>query len=303
MYMNDIYKTIKNDRSNIKENSLNAYVSNIRKVFSELFENDIDVKHFNKFAKVKKYLELLTPATRKNIAIAIVILLRAYKVNKTILNKYKKYFEELSVDYENNYNKQLKSAKDEKNWITKEEIDVKLKELENKISKMDMEDLTKNDKDIIQQHLVVSLYIGEHIPPMRNDYANMKISNGELEQGNYINMKTKQIILRDYKTDKAYGEKKIDIPLYIYGLVERWIKYNHSGYLLANIKAFDPMTKNGLTKYIYKIFRPRKVSTTILRKVYLTTKYPVIYNRKDMKDDAYIMGHSVDTQQSIYTKK
>ena len=46
------------------------------------------------------------------------------------------------------------------------------------------------------------------------------------------------------------------------------------------------MTKNGLTKYIYKIFKPRKVSTTILRKVYLTTKYPVIYNRKDMKDDA-----------------
>ena len=85
---------------------------------------------------------------------------------------------------------------------------------------------------------------------MRNDYANMKISNCELEQGNYINMKTKQIILRDYKTDKTYGEKKIDIPLYIYGLVERWIKYNHSGYLLANIKAFDPMTKNGLTKYI-----------------------------------------------------
>jgi len=303
MYMNKILETIRADRSNIKENSLNAYVSNIRKVFIELFNNDIDVKHFNQFVKVRKYLESLTPATRKNIAIAIVILLRAYKVRKSILNKYKKYFEELSIEYENNYNKQLKSAKDEKNWITKEEIDTRLKELESKISKMDMENLSKNDKDIIQQHLVVSLYIGEHIPPMRNDYAGMKISKGPLEDGNYINMKTKQIILRQYKTEKTYGEKKIDIPAHIYDLIERWIKYNPSGYLLANIKQFDPMTKNGLTKYIYKIFRPRKVSTTILRKVYLTTKYPVIYNRKDMKDDAYVMGHSVDTQQSIYTKK
>lgn len=301
--MNEILKTIREDRSNIKENSLNAYVSNIKKVFTEVFNGDIDVKHLNQFVKVRKYVETLTPATRKNIIIAVVILLRAYKVNTSIQNKYKKYFEELAVEYENNANKQLKSEKDKKNWITKEEIDTRLKELETQISEMDMDNLKRKDKDVIQQHLVVSLYIGEHIPPLRNDYAGMKISTVDLKNDNYINMDTKQIILNQYKTDKAYGQKKIDIPEHIYQLIKRWLKYNDSGYLLVNIKEFDPMTKNGLTKYIYKIFKPRKVSTTILRKVYLTTKYPVIYNRKDMKDDAYVMGHSIDTQQGIYAKK
>ena len=63
------------------------------------------------------------------------------------------------------------------------------------------------------------------------------------------------------------------------------------------------MTNNGLTKYLNKIFKPKKVSTTILRKLYLSEKYPVIHNRDDMKKDAYIMGHSVETQQGIYRKK
>ena len=303
MYMNEILKTIRVDRSNIKENSLNAYVSNINKVFKEVFNNDIDVKHFNQFKKVHDYAETLTPATRKNIIIAIIILLKAYKTPVRVKNKYQKYFDELALEYENNANKQLKSEKDEKNWITKEEIDKRLQDLEKQISKMNMDDLSKNDKDIIQQHLVVSLYIGEHIPPMRNDYAGMRISRDDLKLENYINMETKEIVLNQYKTDKTYGQKKITIPPYIYDLMKRWFKYNESGFLLVNIKAFEPMTKNGLTKYIYKIFKPRKVSTTILRKVYLSTKYPVIYNRKDMKDDAYVMGHSIDTQQGVYTKK
>ena len=114
--MNEILKTIRVDRSNIKENSLNAYVSNINKVFKEVFNNDIDVKHFNQFKKVHDYAETLTPATRKNIIIAIIILLKAYKTHVRVKNKYQKYFDELALEYENNANKQLKSEKDEKNW-------------------------------------------------------------------------------------------------------------------------------------------------------------------------------------------
>lgn len=301
--MNTIEKMIKDSRSNIKVNTLNAYVTNIHKVFKEVFNNDINTDNFNKFSKVKKYLETLNLATRKNILVAIIVLLQAYNTPSHILKKYNTYFKELSIEYENNYNKQIKSDKEKLNWVTKTEIDNKLKSLEILIDKMNMDKLSKNDKDIIQQHLVISLYIGEHIPPIRNDYAGMKISNTELKKCNYIDLNNNQIILNNYKTDKTYGTKKINIPTYILELITRWIKYNDSGYLLINIRQGDPMTKNGLTKYLNKIFKPKKVSTTILRKVYLSNKYPVLYNRKDMKNDAYVMGHSIDTQQSIYTKK
>ena len=300
--MDDIKKTIQKARSNIKENSLNAYLSNIRKVFKEVFNNDIDIKHFNKFVKVKKYLETLTPSTRKNVMTAIMVLLKAFNTKKATLNKYEKYFEELINDYENNYDKQTKSEKENKNWITQKELQNKIKELEDKIYKYDMSKLTKSQEDIIQQHLLLLLYT--EIPPMRNDYAQMKVYHEKEVKGeNYIHLKKKVIILNKYKTSKTYGEKEIDIPDKIIKIIKRWIDITGNEYLLINIRDRNPMTNNGLTKYLNKIFKPKKVSTTLLRKLYLSEKYPVVHDRKDMKKDAYIMGHSLDTQQGIYRKK
>ena len=300
--METIKKKIQTSRTNIKENSLNAYLSNIRKVFKEVFKNDIDIKHLNQFVKVKKYLDKLNPATRKNVMTALMVLLKAFDTKKGTLNKYQKYFEVLVTDYENNYDKQTKSEKENKNWITQEQLNKKIKDLDNKITQFDMSKLTNNQEDIIQQHLLLILYT--EIPPMRNDYAQMKVyHNKEVKGENYIHLKKKLIILNKYKTSKTYGEKKIDIPNNVIKIIRRWVNITENEYLLINIRDRNPMTNNGLTKYLNKIFKPKKVSTTLLRKLYLSEKYPVVHNRKDMKKDAYIMGHSLETQQGIYRKK
>lgn len=300
--METIHKKIALSRKNISENSLNVYLSNVKKVFKEVFSDKIDIKLLNQFAKVKKYLMTLTPATRKNVMTALIVLLKAYETPKRTLNKYQKYFEELISDYENNYDNQVKSDKDNKNWITYEQLMNKIKELENIISKYDTSKLTNKEEDIIQQHLILTLYT--EIPPIRNDYAQMKVyHNKEVKGENYINLKKKVIILNKYKTAKTYGEKEIDIPDKVIKIIRRWIDITENEYLLINIRDRNPMTNNGLTKYLNKIFKPKKVSTTLLRKLYLSEKYPVIHDRKDMKKDAYVMGHSLETQQGIYRKK
>ena len=300
--MDIIQKKIEKARSNISENSRNVYLSNIRKVFKEVFDNDVNIKHLNKFAKVKKYLETLTPATRKNVMTAIIVLLKAFDTKKGKIKKYETYFEKLINDFENNYDNQTKSTKETKNWITQEQLNNKIKQLKKKIEKYDMTKLTKANEDIIQQHLVLMLYT--KIPPLRNDYAQMKVYHSkEVDKENCINLKKKQILLNDYKTSKTYGEKQIDIPNPVIVIIKRWINVTENEYLLINIRDQNPMTKNGLTKYLNKIFKPKKVSTTLLRKLYLSEKYPVIHDRKDMKKDAYVMGHSLSTQQGIYRKK
>tara|TARA_B100001123_G_C15248959_1_gene1002065 strand:- start:18 stop:920 length:903 start_codon:yes stop_codon:yes gene_type:complete len=300
--METIKKKIRSSRSNISENSLNVYLSNIRKVFKEVFKNDTDIKHLNQFAKVKKYLDTLTPATRKNVMTALMVLLKASDTKKGTLNKYQKYFEGLITDFENNYDNQTKSEKENKNWITQEQLDKKIEELESKIDKFDMTKLTKSQEDTIQQHLILLLYT--KIPPMRNDYAQMKVyRDKEVKGENYIHLKKKIIILNKYKTSKTYGEKQIEIPNDVVKIIRRWVDITGNEYLLINIRDRNPMTNNGLTKYLNKIFKPKKVSTTLLRKLYLSEKYPVIHNRKDMKKDAYVMGHSLETQQGIYRKK
>jgi hypothetical protein len=300
--METIKKKIHSSRSNISVNSLNTYLSNIQKVFKDVFKNDVDMKYLNQFAKVKKYLKTLTPATRKNVMTALIVLLKAFDIQKRTLNKYQKYFEVLVTDYENNYDNQTKSEKENKNWITQEQLNKKIKELENKIDKFDMSKLTKSQEDIIQQRLVLILYT--EIPPMRNDYAQMKVYyDKEVKGENYIHLKKKLIVLNKYKTSKTYGEKQIEIPAKVVKIVRHWVDITGNEYLLINIRDRNPMTNNGLTKYLNKIFKPKKVSTTLLRKLYLSEKYPVIHNRKDMKKDAYIMGHSLETQQGIYRKK
>lgn len=300
--MDKIKEKISISRTNISDNSLNTYLSNIRKVFKEAFKNDINLKHFNKFTKVKKYLNTLTPATRKNVMTAIMVLLKAFNTKKSTLNKYEKYFEELVNDYENNYDNQTKSNKENKNWITNDELMGKIKTLDTKITSFDMKNLTDKEKDIVQQHLLLTLYT--EIPPLRNDYAMMKVYHSkEVKDENCINLKKQKIILNDYKTAKTYGEKQIDIPTIVIPLIKRWIDITENIYLLINIRDKNPMKKNGLTKYLNKIFKPKKVSTTLLRKLYLSEKYPVVHDRKDMKKDAYVMGHSLSTQQTIYRKK
>lgn len=300
--MDKIKEEISKSRTNISNNSLNTYLSNIRKVFKEAFKNDINLKHFNKFTKVKKYLNTLTPATRKNVMTAIMVLLKAFDTKKSTLKKYEKYFEELVNDYENNYDNQTKSNKENKNWITNDELMGKIKTLDTKITRFDMKNLTDKEKDIVQQHLLLVLYT--EIPPLRNDYAMMKVYHSkEVKDENCINLKAKKIILNDYKTAKTYGEKQIDIPNILIPLIKRWIDITENIYLLVNIRDKNPMKKNGLTKYLNKIFKPKKVSTTLLRKLYLSEKYPVVHDRKDMKKDAYVMGHSLSTQQTIYRKK
>ena len=72
-------------------------------------------------------------------------------------------------------------------------------------------------------------------------------------------------------------------------------------YLLVKCD-FTPMDKLNLTKTLNKIFSPKKVSTTLLRKIYLSYKYPIQHSVSEMQNDASIMGHDFMTARKIYTK-
>jgi hypothetical protein len=62
------------------------------------------------------------------------------------------------------------------------------------------------------------------------------------------------------------------------------------------------MSQVSLTQYLNRIFM-RNISTTMLRKSYLSEKYPVTHTTSEMQRDADAMKHSVGVQQTIYRKK
>jgi hypothetical protein len=304
--INEIKKLIKEKRT-IKDSSLNAYIISLNKLAHEEYKTVFDSDQLKKFAKNKKYLAKLNIHTRKNLVAAIVVASKSIdKFTSQTINKYEIYMKELIGNVDKEYSKNKKSVKDKKNWINYKEIIDKIKELM-KITKdiPKIKDIKRKELDNFQQLLILSLYT--LIPPQRNNYANTIVctKNKKCEDTtfNYMDLDKKEFIINNYKTKKIYGVKTIKLPSNIINLIKIWMKLNPTDFLLINTTNKTCMKPNGLTKYLNKIFIPKKVSTTILRKLYLTNKYPIINSFEEMLKDADIMGHSVNTQQSIYRKK
>lgn len=332
------FNLIKIYNNKIQDSSIKTYLASIKKLCKELFKSDTcSLIYFKDHNSIIDYLEneVKSISTRKNICTSIIILLKAnlsHKINSngssddkynfinSVINIYSDYHKSLANKQNDFYLDNEKSQKEIDNWITQKDITKKIKELEKKIDTTEVSGTARQYIDIFQQYLVLQLYT--QIPPIRNDYALVKvIHNPDFEpkeqeelKTNYINFISKtpfvaNLLLCNYKTKKSYGTKIIPLPeplieiIYKFQLAKKKVYSKEIDTLLINTTNTKPMLKNSLTKYLNKIFHPKKVSTTLLRKCYLSEKYPVIHSNRERENDSYIMGHSIGTAQSIYTKK
>ena len=308
------FQNIKAKKEDIKDVSINIYIRNIKKIFKELFETDNpDTSLFKDHVTVCEYLDKMkSEASKKTMCVSIVVFLKSCK---RFPEKTRKIYSEKLMDIATCQNKEYlknqKSKKEEKSWVSSDDIQKIISGLEERIKTS--ESLTERQVlDLNQRYVVIKLYT--ILPPVRNDYAFTKIirkpKEPEKETDNYFNLKTKKLVLKKYKTHKFYGDKTIDIPDELVKIIDDYEKLKSKtygdkiqhNYLLINTTSLTPMTRCGITKYMNKIFSPKKVSTTILRKVYLSNKYPIQHSMKEMEDDADIMGHDIMTARKIYTK-
>lgn len=309
-FYEEVRAKIRAHKIKIKDNSIKVYVDNIKKLTLELFgSTKPNVKFFRDHESVLEYLDnIKNLASKKTMATAIVVLLKSYQFDKDTVKIYSDFMLTLSKTQNSEYMKNEKSNKEEENWITQDEIKKVIKNLKKKTKD---NTLTERQKvDALQQLLVISLYTD--LPPMRNDHSFVRVLSDEPkdEPDNYINLKTKEFILQQYKTSKFYGKKNIPLPDTLFKLIKEYEelkkeiygdKIDHN-YLLINTTTLQPMNRNCLTKYLNKIFAPKKVSSTILRKSYLSEKYPITHSMEEMERDSSAMGHSILVARKIYTK-
>jgi len=149
---------------------------------------------------------------------------------------------------------------------------------------------------------------------MRNDVAGMeaiskrqynKLTDEEKKEKNYLVVeKTKmKMILNKYKTSKKYEENIIDIPKDLEKLLRLYIRINGMGTLFKSSTG-TPLSRNALSQLLLKTskkYMDKSISTTMLRKIYLSSKYGDV--KEEMEKDAKVMGHSVETGQKYYVKK
>lgn len=315
------FESIKQNKLNkgkgVKDSSILDYLRNIKKISKELFETDKPVlNYFADYDSVAEYMDgISNPFSRKMMCTSIIVLIESSRIKKSVKDQYREYQKKLAIFNDGVYRENEKSSKEETNWISREEIQGVIDSLKAK-STDPSKGSPRQQADFFQQYLVLNLYF--QLPPIRNDYANVKIIDKEVKEGpvcgldkqfNYVNFFDNTLYLCIYKTAKFYGTQKIPIPESLLSLIKEYQvikkeKLNYTGpFMLVNTTNLTKMKSNTITKYLNKIFKPKKVSTTILRKVYLSEKYPISHSTREMEMDAKCMGHDLSTARKIYTKK
>ncbi len=184
-----------------------------------------------------------------------------------------------------------------------------------KLIKKTKEDLKLKPEKQLNQILI--FLVNYSLYPFRNELATIKLGmmidfNEEPEkykEGNWLIMSPKPFSLKyvfnEYKTAGKYQQRVIDIHnptirnLYKKFLKTYDIKIGEPVFTLVNN---EPMNNLNLTKTLQRYTEKtigKKISTTILRKIYYGDKY----NKEDfekLKEDAKVAGHSVHTAQNIY---
>jgi hypothetical protein len=121
---------------------------------------------------------------------------------------------------------------------------------------------------------------------------------------NYIFVEEKQLVLNRYKTLKKYGVKKLELPDVLIDKIKHFFELRKqndidTNYLLINKRGL-PASARDVFRIFERVFKKR-VSVSMLRKIYISEKYQdTKFN--EMKEDAFKMGHSLNTQQNYYKK-
>ena len=284
------------NRPALSEGSVKTYCNCLKSLHTKLFGKGIEIELTN-FSNTDLIMAHMTPIEfnkRKTCLSALVVI--------TELPCYK---ELLSGDILKMKNKDLLQAKDgvfAENLITPEEVllvVIKQKKLAALIYKKP--DKTNTDITDIQNYILLCLTTGIYIPPRRSADWVIKFRGYDADSENYIDLKNKKFVLNCYKTVKTYGACSIDIPKELLAIIKKYLKIVPEGqdYLLFSPHTGKALGQSDIAYRLNTVFG-KSISTSMLRHIYLTGKYPFI-NLMNMTEDAKAMGNSV-SQLMAYVK-
>jgi hypothetical protein len=287
---------------NISDSSKKLYISNLTRLNDGIPPTSLDflLDPGVVLDKIKKY----KPTTQRNYIIAITSILKSKRQNSDDFDEiYKMYYNLL-----NDFNLSLKDSTsltetEKDSWITQESLENILKnKMDILMSLKGKSKLSISDYNNLLELVVLGLYT--LTKPRRNkDYQLMKIKNEETDDKsfNYLDLVNKKFIFNNYKTNKTYDTQIEDIPKKLLSILKTYIKFKpESDFLLVNFNG-EPLTNiNSITRILNKIF-DKNISSTMLRKMYLTNKYSDTMS--ELKSDAKAMGTSTNVAQTNYIKK
>jgi hypothetical protein len=324
--MDKLMEEVKQSR-NVRDTSLALYKRHLNKLAMDITGKEYQNEKFlkTKVDEIIKYLDDKSNSVRRNFSASIMVALSPKQKNsptdeyRNVYERYAKLLTEEQSNYLESKKDNKMNSKEQKNWLNFDEVislrDNILKKLKKEGIKMTTTDISKSNFDLLQQYLVLSLYT--MLPPRRNEYATMKIINKkeyldldkeDLKKNNYLVTISKTNKLFSYGSDKVKskiegGSNTINLPKDLNSVLNLWLHFNNSDNLLVTQQGGIGMTKNQLTLLLNRIFKPKMVSTSMLRKIYLTNMFGDESERNSKKQKiAEEMNHSMGQVQNLYIK-
>tara|TARA_R110002167_G_scaffold210846_1_gene415339 strand:- start:439 stop:1383 length:945 start_codon:yes stop_codon:yes gene_type:complete len=307
----NIKELISEVKPNLKPNTIKQYESQLNKLKKSFKTDNFDfITDIDAVEDSLKHLSYLSQRNMYNAIIVLLLALNSEGEYDETLKDYQEIRDVLNDKYTTDMSdgKILDSQKDKLVNISVIEEMIETMKKEILVRKLKTKTkLTQNDITLLRAYTLYSMLVRI---PTRNDFSDLlyisqtqykKLKDEEKEQNNYLvnernNMK---IILNQYKTSKKYGENVISIPADLKKILNSYIK-------IMDFKINDnlfPLSRNALTQLLTKTserYLGKKISTTAIRKSYLSSKYSGL--KKEMEADALLMGNSVGVQQSTYVK-
>jgi hypothetical protein len=264
--------------------------------------------------KVKDKLSDKTGNTQRNYFNAIIIWLMAVDGDKDLIKEYGDIRDELNKKYEDEQASGKISDKQKENFVEMEELEKMIADMEKEIKSKKLkkkENLTAKERALVQVFVLFSLYTRL---PLRNDVSEMSaitkreynnLSDKDKKEHNYlvVNKSDMFMVLNKYKTSKKYEENKIEISKDLEKILRMWIRMEGMGILFKSSTG-KALSRNAISQLMIKTTKKylgKSISTTMIRKIYLSSKYADV--KEEMEKDAKVMGHDVSTQQKVYVKK
>lgn len=304
-------------RPNLKTNTVKQYEVNLNKL-KKLFDTD-DYKFLKNPDKVMEKISDLHYLSQRNMLNAVVVLLSALNhdgKNDELLEEYGKLRDELNDKYSDEQKSGVISDKQSKNFATTEEVFEMINKMADDLKplkKKNKDDITKKELQLLQAYTLFNIYARM---PFRNDVAGMsainqaaykKLSDSEKKENNYLVVPSKgniYFVLNKYKTSKKYEE--LDLPIEdanLRKILRYYLKINGMG-VLFKTSTGKPLTRIELSKTLIKYsqkYMGKSISTTLLRKIYLSSKYGNM--KEELEKDNKVMGHSKQVALDTYVKK
>jgi len=309
----------------VKDTSLKVYVNNVNNLKNIMTEGEenTDENWFGDKEKVIKKLndKNLNFTTVRNYLNAILMYLYVLNdeddtkgIHDDLIKSYEYERDKLNLQYDEMNASSVWSDNQEKNMITKKELDDVITQIGLEIKDMKLKQtLITNvkQKTLLQAYLVLNIH---RTLPIRNELGECLVMrkrefNKVIE--NHKNTKNFLIIEKNrmyfsfnaYKTAKIYKERVIEIPPHLKKIIRFYLRFFPGEEHLLCKWDKTAIGSNNLSQLLTKQFKKRigkSVSTTLLRKLYLSDKYLPI--KDEMAADANILGHSTATALKVYTK-